>query len=409
MKRERHSTASASVLLAALLSIVTPQLAQAAEPLESWVVGPIDALSSSGLPYCSMKNVFAGGITLVFARDTAGGNSIAVDFGKPMLPPGKKYHALVEAGFESRTVAAIAATDAVLLVQMGQDMEFYDTLASKDVMQLGFDSHSLSFGLKGSADGLTELDECTRTLTSGIASPEKPLKPDEEKIPEDKITLGQMALESTLKEEVERLEAEKRRLLLENQIISSRAIEQEKTELEKLRRENERLKRALENKAVKPSRKPSAPPEEKKPASSPVSAAVEPVRLLPSLLRRAGVVGQETDGAFTWESAGVFGAATERPLSAGEDLQAAVDAYANDARVRCAGDFAHNAGGVVDMGGVRAVKAEMACIDGKDDAAAAVLYVTGENRFAVLTQEGAADKMPHALHLRDVMADSLKK
>lgn len=254
-----------SLIAAALFSF--SGAAKAAEPAGDWVVGPIQAQSSSGKSYCSMKNSYAGGLTLVFAQDAAGANSIAIDFGKKTLAAGSQYLLTLNAGPIRRMMVSIAATTDVLIVQMGNDPDFYEMLASKNALYVEFNNQQLTFGLAGTGQALTQLDACATQVGAGKSFAKTNVKPSpvvssgddtpppvlsslksEEgaaemngiqaanqvaaqpqisargpNAPDNRdIKLSQQALGSSMLEEVERLEKEKHRLIRENQALASR-------------------------------------------------------------------------------------------------------------------------------------------------------------------------------------------
>src|ERR1035437_4173841 len=78
-----------------------------ATPAHEWAVGPISAKSSNGASYCSMKNTYPDGQTLVFARDNQGSNSIALDFHKNFFDVSRQYNVRVRVGSVMRRVVAL--------------------------------------------------------------------------------------------------------------------------------------------------------------------------------------------------------------------------------------------------------------------------------------------------------------
>ena len=112
------------VIVAAVMAALLSASAAAAplnNPRGPWEVGPINALSSSGVGFCSMKNIYEDGKGLVFARDAEGSNSIAISFTKKTLTSGAQYTVELNAEGLKRDMVALAATPMVLIVQMGLD------------------------------------------------------------------------------------------------------------------------------------------------------------------------------------------------------------------------------------------------------------------------------------------------
>lgn len=248
MRRSRHVIAA----LAFLLCGISPAFAGTANaPKGDWIVGPINAASSSGVGYCSMKNDYRNGNTLVFARDAEGSNSLAIDFHKKVLQTGGQYTLTLNVGSLQREMMAIAATPSVIIIQMGLDRDFYSMLQRKSSMQVDFQTSQMSFGLDGTQDGLKALTSCAQAVGARkrFAEMRIPLKAmtDEEYFPgvepasgdpvlppatfpqvqvaesgQGAVTgsLGQEIAQSTLQEQIERLKADNRRLLLENQRVA---------------------------------------------------------------------------------------------------------------------------------------------------------------------------------------------
>ena len=319
---------AAVLTAAALLPSVSAAQVLRTEPGE-WLVGPINITSSSGLAFCSMKTRYANGQSLVVASDSKGAYSLAIDFGAKALTPGSQYYVTFYVGPIHRTMIAIAATNEVLISQMGDDRDFFGMMRARDVLEADFNNQRLSFALKGSAAALDELTACVGALGQGqayaqskISTPEKAAaRVAEQKAVEreiarnDDLRLGHQAVSSSLGEEMRALQAENQRLRQENQAIAARLKQDEfaaaeaelaqMAELEQqerlLRLENARLKAEAETVSAvtavlsplsaMPPRLPSAPqPVPKRKPQAPVSAAsavtvrhVEPASIQPAV------------------------------------------------------------------------------------------------------------------------------
>jgi hypothetical protein len=107
-----------------------------------------------------------------------------------------------------------------------------------------------------------------------------------------------------------------------------------------------------------------------------------------------------------WQEDGIFGQSEETRMPAGKSFDAMVSDYFARMSRRCDGDFANALGDVRSAGGVTLQPAEMACVDDKDNAAAALLFVGKGRTFIAITQEGTQEQMETALAKRDaLMAD----
>jgi hypothetical protein len=248
MRGSRHVIA----MLAFLLCGIPPVFAGPANaPKGDWIVGPINAASSSGVGYCSMKNDYRNGNSLVFARDAEGSNSLAIDFHKKILQSGGQYTLTLHVGPLQREMMAIAATPSVLIIQMGLDRDFYSMLQRKSSLLVDFQTSQMSFGLDGTQDGLKALTACAQAVGARkpFAQARIPLKAmtDEEYLPAvepaagDPVlppakfpqvqmaetgqgvmsgSLGQEIAQATLQDQIEQLKLENRKLLLENQRVA---------------------------------------------------------------------------------------------------------------------------------------------------------------------------------------------
>jgi hypothetical protein len=232
-----------------------------AVPKGEWTVGPINAASSSGVGYCSMKTEYTNGNTLVFARDAEGSNSLAIDFHKKSLETGGQYTVGLKVGSLQRDMLAIAATPSVIIIQMGLDRDFYLTLQRRPTLQVDFQTSQMSFSLDGTKDGMAALTSCAQAvgkrkkfaevrvpLTKAVderalaatepAAGGAPVMPPAN-FPEQKLsaenlareaqqaaqgafsgTLGDQAVQATLDDQIAQLKAENRRLLAENNRVA---------------------------------------------------------------------------------------------------------------------------------------------------------------------------------------------
>ena len=269
--QKRLCLGTAFLLLVASASWGQPAAAQAVHTAPGeWAVGPIGIKSSNGLSYCSMKTSYANGHGLVIASDSKGAHSVAIDFGKKTISAGAQYYVTYQIGPVSRMMLAIAATNEVLIAQMGADPDFFDMMRTKDTMEAEFNGDTLRFSLKGAGAALASLDACVEASAGGqVFAPQKLATPeDAAKLIEQRLAvaaeierngdlkLGEQSARSSLADEIQRLQEENRRLRLENQAVSARlrgsdllAAEKELDQLEMLERQERALK--IENDRLK--------------------------------------------------------------------------------------------------------------------------------------------------------------
>lgn len=416
--------------------------ASANMPIRNWEVGPINAPSSSGVGYCSMKNLYQDGHGLVIARDGEGANSLAISFQQKTLQVGAQYTVGVRAENVVRQMVGLAATPIVLIVQMGLDRDFYVALSKKSSLQVMLKQQEINFSLDGTQEALEALTQCATALGQGkpfkavsvgfksplqsgtvVVPPGQPVEP---------FAPGKQAANAALSSEIERLRIENQRLLAENQAATAKMMAAEKgtvtdpilqMEMDEqqqiLKAQADEAQRNGQIKAIEAAQLAAAKAAvQVKKDPAPVRQMVEvlpkitakPDTFLQDLLRKADLPAKAADGAFEWEVKELFGSAEEKPLPAGGGLRQAVDDYLAQAKSRCAGDFAHNEGAPVrTTTGIEFLEGEIACIDGRDDAAAALVFVAREGKFAIITHEGSTDQMEDALSGRMAVITGLSK
>lgn len=425
-------------------------------PTGAWVIGPIHAESSSGLTYCSMKNAYADGSTIVFARDAARSDSIAVDLGRKQLTVGAQYDVTLDVGMVTRDFIGIAATAEVMIIQVGDDPGFYDMLRKKDVMQVSFANVSLSYGLDGSADALDALAACADDMKGGkkgaeievaVKAPGKRMPPGKEREAVDKqeMSISNQAFKSSMKSEIERLEEENRRLLLENQSISRQLTQQEledpdvviaKAQQKKLKSENQDLKQqlaekkksslaAVETALAMPTAKPAVKAEPKttpkaaeknadKPSEEVAAAPEKRVDAENGILVRLLAYGHipaqlsglsSTSAVYTWKDGAIDGGGVEDALRPGQTIGDAVGEYTTRAKRGCQGDYAEKLAEAEKLDkGYTMVQGEMACIDGKNDTASAILFLSDGQTVAAVMFDGPTAQVADVLAKRDALA-----
>ena len=434
--------------------------AQAAAPKDDWIVGPIYASSSSGKSFCSMKNTYDNGYSIVFARDVTGANSIAVTFDKKALSAGSQYYATFTVGPLSRMMVSIAATTQILITQMGDDPDFYEMLALKDKLYVEINNDRLVFELKGTAQALEQLTVCADSVGLGesftavsvaavaagaddlplpkAAPKSKPMAAfAADALAQNKdLKLSEQSISSSSLVEVERLRHEKERLERENQAIAeklhtsdleaaqieaARAAEFERKE-RALMIENEylreRLVAAQKGKAVASAPKQVEPPQTQMsmpPSEVPQVAAYSPPAQvqtgLADWVRRAAGAPAAVEmppvetgiRAWRWQTGEIYIALQELPYQDGTSLQQAAEQYIATVRSRCTGDFAHKLAAPRTINAeAQGMTAELACMDDTQDAAAGLAFIARGDRMVVLTYESSTENMFDMLAMRDL-------
>ena len=213
------------------------------KPLSPWVVGTIQSESSSGIQYCSMKTTFSDGWDIVFARDVAGYNSLAIEVPRKIkLTPGSSYAVRLMTGEVIRDKTFIAATKNVLVTQMGIDEAFYRVLSRAPELSFTGQILKTTLSLEGAADSLKALEDCVNTRAKGKPFTERQiaLSPVMQVVNSDRpytrIPEGAAAPVAPVEEvglvDTAELEDEVSRLREENKRLSQKLAQQEVAKIE---------------------------------------------------------------------------------------------------------------------------------------------------------------------------------
>jgi hypothetical protein len=122
-----------------------------------------------------------------------------------------------------------------------------------------------------------------------------------------------------------------------------------------------------------------------------------------SQVASGGKLTSDKSNTLHWASDDLYGSAQELPLLPGKSLKEMADSYIKKSASLCSGEFAQKLGSVKRAGKVDVLEAEITCLDGKNNAAAAVLFVGGQGKVSVITQEGTIDQLDAAMSERDAI------
>lgn len=111
----------------------------------------------------------------------------------------------------------------------------------------------------------------------------------------------------------------------------------------------------------------------------------------------------DTYRAFRWKSGELFGSIEQRVTGSAADYRVAIASYMDRARARCKGDFAAEAS-TLSARAANAEGYEIACIGGKVDTSASVLFSFSDRIMTTIAHEGKTDIMGEAMNARDKLA-----
>lgn len=164
--------ALATVSLAALVGVASSSQAVTVaslgtlKQLDQWKVGIVDP---QGQSFCAMVGKFDKNMGLAFALSPDGYGSVAVDMAEGKFIPGETYKLGLKTGGKKSTFAGRATSDRSIVVQIGQNKAFYDTLKSGGAFGVSLPSTSADFTLSNFSKSYVDLVECSKTLTTPAA------------------------------------------------------------------------------------------------------------------------------------------------------------------------------------------------------------------------------------------------
>ena len=111
---------------------------------------------------------------------------------------------------------------------------------------------------------------------------------------------------------------------------------------------------------------------------------------------------------YAWQSDAVYGGAQRVLWQDGQDFDGMIDGYLSTAKERCPGDFAVSRGGIESTEGKQFETAEIACIGGPVQSAAALLFLGDGKVLTVVSHEGDPERMATTLAKRDAVLEKAR-
>lgn len=180
--RRSPLTALASVSLAALLSFSSAgyaaqsgiHLGGVLKVQDHWKVGIVNPGTGA---FCAMVNKFDQHVGLAFALSPEGFGSVAVDVGQKAFEAGKAYQAvLATTGGRTEKIEGHATGAQSVVLQIGRNDAFYDSLARKPGLTVTLPAFKAAFDLDKFKSGYKELVACAASLSKTAPMPAAPVK-----------------------------------------------------------------------------------------------------------------------------------------------------------------------------------------------------------------------------------------
>ncbi len=133
----------------------------------AWTVAPITRDDDDTRKFCSSKTGYETALSFVFARDSTGGQSLALEFPDKAFSAGATVPVLLAPGETQYGLNALAATTRILLIGLPRHGEIERGLLQERqlVVQVGQQRYFLS--LSGFAASVAKVDECIVALGQG--------------------------------------------------------------------------------------------------------------------------------------------------------------------------------------------------------------------------------------------------
>ena len=128
---------------------------------------------------------------------------------------------------------------------------------------------------------------------------------------------------------------------------------------------------------------------------------------LPEYVQKVDNAGSKTTLAYRWQSQGVFGSAELKPIVSKMQFDDFVYEYLQITQERCDGEFAVVPERTIESGALRLDSYEIACIGGRVDSTASLLFFSKDDTFTVLAQESPMEQMPLIMEARDRLIKAL--
>ncbi len=123
---------------------------------------------------------------------------------------------------------------------------------------------------------------------------------------------------------------------------------------------------------------------------------------VPEHVQKVENTGDKNQLAYRWQEHGIFGSAELKPImSVSKQFDDFVYEYLNITQERCDGQFAVVPERTVETVNLRLDSYEIACVGGRVDSTASLLFFSRDDTFTVLAQETQMEQMPAVMEARD--------
>ena len=160
----------ASTLLTGLLvtaAIISPAQGQeqSLQPQGAWALTKVDRSAQGGNSYCTLSRKYDQDIVLSLGRNQTEEYSLAIDFQKQTFEKDKSLKINLQPGpGQIRAYDMMPTSDKALVIRLGWDEGFFDTLNKSQQMKVKIADKSYAFAMPEIAKGQSELRDCMEGL-----------------------------------------------------------------------------------------------------------------------------------------------------------------------------------------------------------------------------------------------------
>ncbi len=137
-------------------------------PLTNWTMSKVSGNSSSG-DYCTMARQFSNNLVLTIARNISGETSLALDFQRETLNPGKIYTVILVSGDVSRAFDVEPVSRKAFVVRTGKEDSLYTNIEKFRHLDINFAGKVYRFVIEDLSEGQNHLGACVSSLVEPAA------------------------------------------------------------------------------------------------------------------------------------------------------------------------------------------------------------------------------------------------
>ncbi len=167
-----------STLLASTLVIAAAGLSPAGadektlSPQGSWSISKVDRTAQGGNSYCTLSRKYEDNVILSLGRNMAEEYSLALDFQKDIFDKDKAVKINLQPGpGKLRAYDLLPASSKAVVVRLGWDEGFFETLNKSQKMNVKIGNDSYAFAMPLIAKGQADLEDCMDNLKSASKGP----------------------------------------------------------------------------------------------------------------------------------------------------------------------------------------------------------------------------------------------